>query len=76
MTNSHGKISFPPGTLAIQMDAGVILAPGYAGADLSRFEIKAGNILFLVPAEGRYCHMAEDGLLVVDGELHGILRNV
>ena len=75
-TNDGGKIIFPPGTMAIQMDAAVTLAPGAAGVDLSRLEIKAGDILFLVPAEGRYYHIAEDGRLVIDGELRGHARDL
>ena len=74
--NEGGKIIFPPGTMAVQMDAAVTLAPGYAGVDLSRLEIKAGDILFLVPVDGRYCHIAEDGRLVIDGELRGHMRDL
>ena len=74
--NEGGKIIFPPGTMAIQMDAAVTLAPGYEGVDLSRLDIKAGDILFLVPAEGRDCHIAEDGRLVIDGELRGHARDL
>ena len=74
--NEGGKIIFPPGTMAIQMDAAVTIAPGYAGVDLSRLEIKAGDILFLVPADGKYCHLDDDGLLVIDGELRGHARDL
>ncbi len=45
------------------MDAAVTLSPSYEGVDLRGLDIKAGDILFLVPAGGRYCHIAEDGLL-------------
>ena len=38
---------------AVQVDAAVRVAPGAAGVDLSRLEIKAGNILFLVPVDGK-----------------------
>ncbi len=74
--SGSGKVYFPPGTMAIQMDAAVTLAPGYEGVDLSRLDIKAGDILFLVPAQGRYCHIAEDGRLVIDGELRGYVRDL
>ena len=62
--------------MAIQIDAAVTLAPGYAGVDLSRLEIRAGDILFLVPAEGRYCRTGEDGRLVIDGDLRGYVKDV
>ena len=65
------KVRFPPGTIAFQVDAAVTIAPGYEGVDLSRLEIKAGDILFLVPVDGKYCHMDDEGRLVIDGELRG-----
>ena len=62
--------------MAIQMDSAVTIAPGYEGVDLSRLDIKAGDILFLVPVDGRYCHIAEDWRLVIDGELRGHARDL
>ena len=70
------KVRFPPGTIAFQVDAAVTIAPSYEGVDLSRLDIKAGDILFLVPADGRYCHIAEDGRLIIDGELRGHARGL
>ena len=70
------EVRFPPGTMAFRVDAAVTIAPGYAGVDLRRLEIKAGDILFLVPVEGRYGHIAEDGRLVIDGELRGHARDL